>query len=568
LSACRDTRKWMKEKVSNPVNKVAADGIKLCHNAKKKIEESFEKPVEEWVSQQERRCREMPWWNPLRWFCELVMIVVKVVTWLVVTVVKFVTVAVCHVVSHAIKVVAGVVTAVLGWLVGTLVCLFSEPKAVLTGLVDLWTAIVEVVDGVVDLVVVLLEDIGDLIVDIGHLVDAIGGMLGPLGVFIAGIVKWIINIAGSIVRIVRELVDNVRQVAVGILRLDWCRIAAGLTGIGLAVVQVVFLIPRIYLGWIGGIRDAFQEVALETTVEDALNAAFAGEPEALERARRKVRLGHRPFGLPMLVDARRFFISSRSKSIDLRELHRRGVIDLNSAVGTWSRCRGTSAFNWQRREVVYAGTLAKVDWTDVQAYLEDGPDAVAEFRVYAVPLLVIERDLRLAQEKALQLGVTLNWTLGDYEVTRADEVPQGDTTAANDAILERVGRHGRGDDMCHPPALAHFGYTNAGRNGIASELRLPNIIHPSGVTFRDRLPEWAFRWVLIHELGHYLGLDHQGHDGLEHIMFTNAKEEGLTLVTLSSVAEYALLSGESRFTGVDARVVWDWLPTNARGCLT
>lgn len=568
MSACKDTRNWLTENLTKPVNKATSGGMKVCHEVQKKIEESFEEPIEEWVSQQEERCHELAWWNPLRWFCELVMVLVKVVTWVVVTVVKWVPVIVCHVVSAVVKIVGGLVSTVVRWAVGTVVCLFSEPKVALTGLVDLWTGILDAVGEVIDLVGVLLEDLGGILVDVGHLFESIGVSLGPLGTLIAGLVKWVINLLTGLVKIVRELIDGIRDLVLGILRLDWCQILRGLTTIGLGIVQVILLIPRILGGIVGGIRDAFQQERLAEIVEEALATAFAGDPDGLARARKKVRLGQRPFGMPIVVDARRFFVSSRSRTVDLRDLHKRGIIDLNAAVGTWSSCRGQEAGNWSRREVVYAETAEPVDWSDIQLFLDDGPDAVAEFRVYAMPLAVLERDLKLAQQKAPQVGVTLSWTIGDLEVVDPGEVPLPDTDAGNDGVMGRVGRNGKGDDMCHPPAVAIFSYTNAQRNGLTSELRLPDLIHPSGVTFRDRMPEWFFRWILIHELGHYLGLDHPGHDGLENIMFTKDETAGLKTITPATVAEYVLLTGESRFTLDDARAVWRWIPANAKACLT
>jgi hypothetical protein len=104
------------------------------------------------------------------------------------------------------------------------------------------------------------------------------------------------------------------------------------------------------------------------------------------------------------------------------------------------------------------------------------------------------------------------------------------------------------------------------RNGLTSWSR-PSDIHPSGVSFRDRVPEQIYRYVLVHELGHYLGLDHAGHDGAHLIMFTADPGEGLTLVTPSTLFEYLLLTGEPRFTVDDARTAWAWIASTARECL-
>jgi hypothetical protein len=86
------------------------------------------------------------------------------------------------------------------------------------------------------------------------------------------------------------------------------------------------------------------------------------------------------------------------------------------------------------------------------------------------------------------------------------------------------------------------------------------------VTFRDSLPEFAFQWVLIHELGHYFGLKHEGHDGFGHIMWTPDPLADLDTWTTSSVVEF-LISGEPQFTPDDAFQTWSWILTNAWRCL-
>jgi len=568
MSACGDTRGWLTENVTTPVSTFLTHAEEVCSEVQQKVEEEVEQPVEEWVSQQQEQCEEEPWWNPLRWFCELVTVLVKVVTWVVITVVKWVAVVVCQVVTVVVSIVVNLVLELVTWLAGFVVCLFSEPLTALASLVDLWTIVLGAAERVVNLVSVLLEDVNGILTDIESLVDTVGHMLGPVGTFLAGLVKWVLNIVRGAVGIVRELLENVKEAVFGILRLDWCRIASGFTGIGLGIVQVVLLVPRLVGGVVGGIRGAFDEDRVEGIVQQALEGAFAGDAGSLAAARKKLRLGHRPFGVPIEVQARRFFVSSRSRTVDLRALHERGFIDLDSAVGIASACRGKGFVNWSRLEIVYAGSGTKVAWSDVRRFLDDGPMAVPEFWVFALPMEVLLRDLRLAQRKAHEIGVSLNWRISTLEVTSPEEAPLEDTETKNEGVMRRVGRVGVGDDMCKPPAIAIFGYTNPQRNGLTCEFRPPDTIEASGVTFRDRLPEWLFRWILIHELGHYFGLDHPGHSGVENIMFTNDPTADLAPVTWNTVADYALLTGESRFTIDDAEVVWKWIVANAKACLT
>ena len=75
----------------------------------------------------------------------------------------------------------------------------------------------------------------------------------------------------------------------------------------------------------------------------------------------------------------------------------------------------------------------------------------------------------------------------------------------------------------------------------------------SGVTFTDRLPDLIWRYVLVHELGHYFGLCHV--DGLERIMF--ATGEGP--LSWSTLPRYIYLSGEPTFTFDEAKAAWDFI---------
>ena len=87
----------------------------------------------------------------------------------------------------------------------------------------------------------------------------------------------------------------------------------------------------------------------------------------------------------------------------------------------------------------------------------------------------------------------------------------------------------------------------------------------SGLEYRDAWPDYVFRYVLIHELGHYFGLDHPGHTGASHIMWSLAS--GISPVSWETVGE-AFLSAEPRFTGKDACDVWRWILTNAQQCIS
>jgi hypothetical protein len=85
----------------------------ICKDIQVKIEEGVWAPVEDWVERTEKRCKEYDWWNPVGWFCWLVTIVVKVVTWVFSVVVTWVVRTVCEVVNFAVNVAAAILNLVL-----------------------------------------------------------------------------------------------------------------------------------------------------------------------------------------------------------------------------------------------------------------------------------------------------------------------------------------------------------------------------------------------------------------------------------------------------------------------
>src|SRR5262245_677476 len=105
MAACQDLRKGITQGVLTPVSRFFTEWQEKCEQVRRWIEEQISQPVEQWTAQQERRCRDLPWWNPARWFCELVTILVKTIVWAVVTVGKWVVVTSCQMVSVITKVV-------------------------------------------------------------------------------------------------------------------------------------------------------------------------------------------------------------------------------------------------------------------------------------------------------------------------------------------------------------------------------------------------------------------------------------------------------------------------------
>ncbi len=597
MGACREVRNWITENILVPVTQFITEAKKKCDEIGQWVDEQVSQPVDRWISQQEERCRELPWWNPLRWFCEIVTIVVKVVVWVVVTVTKWVVTLVCQIVTTVIGIIVTFVLRVVAWLVTFVVCLFTDPVEAFKSFRDLWSILVETVEDIFEFVETLLGDVLGILDDINHLLDAVSSSSSWLGVAL-GPIKGIKDLVHNLVEDIRDLVGAVRDVITGILGLNLCRIIRGGTDLGTllgrgmldtGLVPVAALAGPVGIGVAGGARvvgaavagtrDTIDMLLLEEVITTAVNGAFGAGSERALRSLRRVGIGATTMGLPFRADARRLFLASRSTTLSPRDLHQRGIINLHALAGHFSDC--VDLINEPDGEVVYVGTDLRVSYADLQDYLEIGPAAVPEFQVFPISRAKLEMHLRESQRKATALGVHLTWgSIGELEATSPAELPLNSTDedppgdAVQQDLFRRMGRAGVNDDLAVLPSVSHFHYVlrranNSEPFGLTSWFRPSlNDIGPSGVTYRNRTPDWVFRWVLVHEMGHYWGLNHTNRSGndrsLDEIMY--APSTGFRL-SGSAVYEFLLGGGEPRFTLDDGRSVWDWITTEGAASL-
>jgi len=597
MAACQEVRKWLTENVLVPVSQFIAEAKEKCDEIGQWVDEQVSQPVDRWISQQEERCKALPWWNPLRWFCEIVTIVVKVVVWVVVTVTKWVVTLVCQIVITIIGIIVTFILRVVSWFVTFVVCLFTDPVEALKSFRDLWAIVVETVEDIFEFVETLLGDVLGILDDVNHLLDSVSSSAGWLGVLV-GPAKGVKDLVHNLVEDLRDLVGALKDVIVGILGLNLCRILRGGTDLGTVAGRVLLdngFAPaaalagpvgvgvaggaRVVGAAVAGTRDTVDMLRLEEVITAAVNGAFGAGSERAIRSLRRVGIGASTMGLPFRADARRLFLGSRSTTLNPGDLHRQGIINLHALAGHLSDCGGL--INEPDGEVVYTGTDLHVSYADLQTFLQDGPAAVPEFQVFPISRAKFLMHLKEARRKATALGVRLNWReIGELEaispqelpLNALDEDPPGD--AVQRELFRRMGRTGQDDDLAILPAVSHFHYVHRKRNdsepfGLTSWFRPAlSAFGPSGVTYRNRTPDWVFRWVLVHEMGHYWGLNHANRDGddrsLDEIMYAPSTGIGLSG---SAVYEYLLGGGEARFTLDDARSTWDWIAGPAAGSL-
>jgi hypothetical protein len=527
------------------------------------------------------------------------MIVVKVVEWVVETVIKWVVTIVCQVVTFIVGVVIELIVRVVAWLVTFVVCIFTDPLEALKSFRDLWGIVLDVVEDVLDFVGLLLDDVVGILTDVEHLLDSVADSLGWIGI-ILGIVKGIIGLVKDLVNIVKDLIGVVKDIVLGILGLNLCRILRGVIDLGVSFGRVLLdtgfaplalLIPgvgiviagvliavRVVGAASGGIRDSVERVTLQEIITNAVNQAFGAGSERAARAVDAVGIGSAPMGLSFTADARRLFLSSNSESPNLRSLHQDGIIDLYALASYLSDCK--AIFNQPEGEVVYAGTDVRVSYADLETFLRDGPGSVPEFHVFAITRAKFRIHLDTVRRKTNALGIRLFFpTIDSIQATSSSHIPLnvGETMPPGDGVQKNLfgvmGRTGANDNLAVIPSISHFHYVldSNGRElfGLTSWFR-PSIKDAgiSGVTYRNRSPDWVFRFVLAHEMGHYWGLNHTNRAGanrsLDEIMYAPSTGVGLSA---SAVFEYLFLGGEARFTTGDARTVWDWITTDGAASL-
>ncbi|WP_434811842.1 hypothetical protein [Microbacterium sp. bgisy189] len=561
----------MTENVLVPVNRFITEAREACETMKRKIEEQVSKPIEDWVEKTEERCKKnkCKWWCACcnKWFCWLVTIVVRVVTWVVVTIVKWVSYLVCKIVTVVVGVVVDLVLKVITRVVTFLVCLFTDPLRALSALWDLVNDVFDAVGGLLDLVVDLIGDIASILREAGAFLAGIGmsfciygkAMCSVFGA-IFGAFKGLLDWAADVVDWIQDTVQGVVDLVMGILSLDWCRIQKGL-GI-FNVLRVITSVTRV-LGSVFYVGPAEQLARddLARLIDGYLGNTFGDDPERRERSRARIGLDGELRGVPMAIEPHRLAIRSGDF---LHRLHREGAIDLYAVAGRFTSCQGKWTGNQFEGEVVYTGTTSRVTKTDLDTFLSDGADAVASFTVYALKTQTFRRRLELTARKGTQVGVRFTFgDVADLLVTEPRYVPLDagiDDGSVQTDLLREVGRAGE-DDLSRVPLIAVFGYVDTGLHGLATWYR-PDLdaVGPSGVTFRDRFPETVFQYVPPHEVGHYVGLDHDGHTHPGEIMWKPnlGTEWGPTLVN------YLLTTGEANFTADDADAVWRWITATPR----
>jgi hypothetical protein len=467
----------------------------------------------------------------------------------------------------------------------------------------------DVVEDVVDTVVDTVEDVVDAVVDtVQEGLDAaadwandhLGGFLGGVAnVVLGGISGWLEGVQ-DLVHDVLDIVRDVVAIVGAILRLDFAAVIDRLVDLVIHVVDLfIDWVRFVTFGYVvGGIVHAFQRSGLKKFVEGLLEERFSGDPLAAVRDR--LGMDGTNWGFPLKAEHR--VARMDSATLPLWQMHLDGDVDLYALAGLLS-FDSFQLFPRPRtlvRTVTANGndSLFPVNRLAISSYIESQGEE-GRLRVYALSREATADNLRIAREKCRKIRVKLDWNDGEkfswfrgyttHDLTSGDDFFFDPDTQGR-YLPDHGLRTGRAEDNCTLLALAVFRYDDdsdgneqfgltTGRTIRENDAASPcatagrtdaccstlDLTEGSGVTYRDLWPSYVFRYVLPHEIGHYLGLCHAGHDGFQNLMWKPDPDAGLGPVSWGTFSFY--YESEPHFTYEDARNAWRFIVSQLMICV-
>lgn len=407
----------------------------------------------------------------------------------------------------------------------------------------------------------LVEGIRDIIDRFLGLIQTIGGALGAL---LRGDIAGFLGQLGKFfIELVLTIIDAIRVVALGTV--------------------------------IGGIRDAWEAENLRQFVEDLLKQKFGADPPRLATIRESLNLDSTSWGFEMGVTHKVFRLDSATAP--LWQWHQQGLIDLYAMAGLIS----FDSFNIRRGRTLVRSvdgatesSFAISRWK--LAHYIDSNGADGHIRVYALAIPAIREFVSVTTAKFKKLAINLTFdqealplpypTILTHDISTKEEWNFDRKDLG--PYLDRKALRTPDSSQCNMLALAAFrlkaglgqtsgraisegseseGCTTPGRDdGCCVTVDRDKQAGGAGVIYFDEWPSQFTRYVLAHEGGHYSGLCHFGHDGLQNIMFTPAKDVGLSYFSFGIFLHY-YLSNEPSFSLKDAKNIWRFLLTEMSDCL-
>ena len=464
------------------------------------------------------------------------------------------------------------------------------------------SAVGDVVEDIVDAVVDTVEDAVDTVVDgvqngIESIMESIcknaAGFLCGIGNFLGGLLDGLLEGVQEILHDTFDLLRDLVGLVGSVLRLD---LPGFLKGLGKLVVDVLDILVdagRFLTGGyiVGGIVDAFKRSTLLKFVAQLVQDRFGQDPAVLSTVRQTIGLEGKRFGFRLPSEHRVFAMDSAS--VDLWRMHNDGVIDLYAMAGLLSFDSFSLGASHPNTVVTSVGSdgsenLLPINRFTISRYIDsEGVDR--RLRVYAMSRPVVAQMLATASRKLKELAVIPEWNDAENFAWFRNYTRQEITEAEYDFNSNEIESLLARPDYNRPPgincslvALGAFKLDLFGRVGGRDILECEdfpdgcqtpgrtdeccntiNRRQSSGVIYRDVYPTDVFQYVLAHEIGHYLGLCHCGHDGFLNVMFSSRANSFLSLGLLSLYWD-----DEPHFSLEDGKNTWRFIVDQLAACLT
>lgn len=389
----------------------------------------------------------------------------------------------------------------------------------------------------------------------------------------------------------KNLVGSIVDLLAGAVTLNPRRVMDAFIRLAAAVTLAVIRLGRIALGGevVAIAIDALNDASIRRHVRGLLERKYSGE--TLDQIKRAINLDHGPFRLQLNGTAYLTLMDSQASSTadpkvpNLVALHESGEIDLRELCGFRSPQpffdRYRKRYEALKTEALPDGKkrLTPISRDELDEYINSRGERGPDFLVSPMSGDDLDTKLSTVEEKGRELWLKFSFDTTTVPVTKAAHIVHDDDENSRSRSLSRflievIGRKSKRLaptnppaarlDLCHPVVVGVFRYTNHARHGLA------NVYGPtecndglsdaSGVTFVDNYPDSIWKYVVIHELGHYVGLCHV--DGLDRIMFSAEQKSATAGWSIPRLLWSAYRSGEPDFTLDEAKKAWTYIVEN------
>lgn len=475
----------------------------------------------------------------------------------------------------------------------------------------------DAVESVVDTVTETVEEVTETVTEVMmDLLDgardgaaAISPALGWITNVILGLLKGVVQAAQDVCAILIDVVRKVGSLVNAILHLDLAGIIADLgniaINIGQAVVWVVRVVTGAYLG--APVSDYFMRDRALDFIRTLIIQEF-GDKDG-EGILAKLGWGTVHFGLPITASAR--IMCADSDSFPFVDLHNDRTLDLFAMAGLLSFNR--FQIGRERTRVVRVDDDSNDMWYlpvhryAIRSFLDSGGTSM-RLRAYAMESAAAGKAMRTAHKKFKKLCIDVGWdtsynfpTFQQFNMQPCTSLQEfrffnGGTIDDARWFAVNTPRDGRTEQDGTPLCIGIFAYAD-GKNGLVTGRNIKRsqdgltVCGPGdttdgcitditrkrsdfmsldsnrdgvddltddacgcGCTWRDTYPPYFSRLVLAHELGHYSGLAHAGHDGVHNIMFSKKENQ-----ILGGGSWRLWMHGDPNFVEEDVEHAWRFI---------